>query len=409
LNQLTNGPGYIANYTAGDWALASNNNSTSYQYASLKLREYNITGSTGSAAPRLSLQWATTYAVQLSVDTSSRLTVLNSAGSGNADILSANSWATNFYSNGSNTYGIMGSMGKFTDVSNASGSLTLQSAAQSSVVVGSGTNGNQALYAGSLYDSGSRVLSQQGLSYYQVNTWLQFNGNYGLYWPSVSYVSGSPEIYPNYESNTGIYNYGTFVMLGYRNGYTGINWANGANVVDGMYDSGGNGGNYSQAYSWHFYWYTGNSCLGLGGSTTTGGYRAYTNGSHYVAGTLYATSEVYAYSDRRKKKDIVTVDNALNKVLQLRGVYYKRTDNPIQNNEDWNPNQQHLGVIAQEVEPVVPEVVTYNKDKDEYGVSYGNFSGLFIEAFKDINKLVQEQKEQIELLKKEIEDLKGKK
>ena len=409
LNQLTNGPGYIANYTAGDWALASNTNSTSYQYASLKLREYSLSGSTAQIAPRLSLQWATTYAVQLSVDTSSRLTVLNSAGSGNADILSANSWATNFYSNGSNTYGIMGSMGKFTDVSNASGSMTLQSAGQSSVIVGSGTNGNQALYAGSLYDSGSRVLSQQGLSYYQVNTWLQFNGNYGLYWPSVSYVSGSPEIYPNYESNTGIYNYGTFVMLGYRSGYTGINWTNGANVVGNMFDSGGNGGNYSQAYGWHYYWYTGYSCLGLGGSTTTSGYRAYTNGSHYVAGILYATSEVYAYSDRRKKKDIITVDNALNKVLQLRGVYYKRTDNPIQNNEDWDPNQQHLGVIAQEVEPIVPEVVTYNKDKDEYGVSYGNFSGLFIEAFKDINELVQAQKEQIELLKKEIEDLKGKK
>jgi hypothetical protein len=124
---------------------------------------------------------------------------------------------------------------------------------------------------------------------------------------------------------------------------------------------------------------------------------------------MYATGEVYAYSDRRKKKDIITVDNALNKVLQLRGVYYKRIDNPTENNDDnWNPDTQYIGVIAQETEEVVPELVTYNKAKDEYGVSYGNMGGLFIEAFKDLNDMVKEQKEMIENLKAEIEKLKGK-
>ena len=113
---------------------------------------------------------------------------------------------------------------------------------------------------------------------------------------------------------------------------------------------------------------------------------------------------VYAYSDVRKKKDIVTVDNALNKVLQLRGVYYKRTENPVMNSDDWNPNQQHLGVIAQEVDPIVPEVVTYNKEHDEYGVSYGNFAGLFIEAFKDMQKQFTDE---INALKEEIKLLKG--
>ena len=58
------------------------------------------------------------------------------------------------------------------------------------------------------------------------------------------------------------------------------------------------------------------------------------------------------------------------------------------------------GVIAQEVNEVMPEVVTYAKDRDEYGVSYGNFAGLFIEAFKEMKK-------EIEDLKKEIAELKG--
>ena len=56
-------------------------------------------------------------------------------------------------------------------------------------------------------------------------------------------------------------------------------------------------------------------------------------------------------------------------------------------------------VIAQEVEPIVPEVVIYAKDVDKYSVSYDEFAGLFIEAFK-------EQQEQINTMKKEIEELK---
>jgi len=58
-----------------------------------------------------------------------------------------------------------------------------------------------------------------------------------------------------------------------------------------------------------------------------------------------------------------------------------------------------MGVIAQEVELIVPEVVTYAEDIDEYGVSYGNFAGLFIEAFKEQNELIN-------MLRKEVEELK---
>ena len=130
--------------------------------------------------------------------------------------------------------------------------------------------------------------------------------------------------------------------------------------------------------------------VGIGESTTSGSYRL------YVTGAIYSTGNIVAYSDRRKKKDIETIDNALDKVTQLRGVYYNRIESAAPDKS----LKRESGVIAQEVEEVFPEVVTYAEDKDEYGVSYGNFAGLFIEAFKEMKK-------EIEDLKKEIAELKG--
>jgi hypothetical protein len=113
---------------------------------------------------------------------------------------------------------------------------------------------------------------------------------------------------------------------------------------------------------------------------------------------LYATGNVFAYSDRRKKRDIVTIDNALDKVLNLRGVYYYRIDPGTDSDID----RRDLGVIAQEVQEVVPEAVKYADDVDEYSVNYGNMAGLFIEAIKDLKK-------EIDLLKDELNTLKGNK
>ena len=94
----------------------------------------------------------------------------------------------------------------------------------------------------------------------------------------------------------------------------------------------------------------------------------------YVNKAIYSTGEVYAYSDRRKKENIVTVDQALEKVMKLRGVYYTRIDDETKTRK--------VGVIAQEINEVLPEVVEYASDVDEYGVTYGNITGLLIEAIK---------------------------
>ena len=110
-----------------------------------------------------------------------------------------------------------------------------------------------------------------------------------------------------------------------------------------------------------------------------------------VSGTIRATSDVIAFSDKRVKENIVTVDNALDKVTKLRGVTYTR--------KDTDDKSTKVGVIAQEVLEVLPEVV--EKDHEGmYSVAYGNMAGVFIEAIKQLKAEVDSLKQEIKELKK---------
>jgi len=89
-------------------------------------------------------------------------------------------------------------------------------------------------------------------------------------------------------------------------------------------------------------------------------------------------AEVTATSDERLKSDIKTIDNALYKVMNMRGVSYTKQA------------EKGIGVIAQEVEKVLPEVVT---DGEYKSVAYGNIVGVLIEAIKDLKKELDEHKQ----------------
>jgi hypothetical protein len=217
--------------------------------------------------------------------------------------------------------------------------------------------------------------NKSGTSYYQVNTWLQMNGTHGIYWPS---YYGS-HIYVNTTTT-----YTNFRWDGQKNGYDGV-WLSYSAVNGMMYDGAGNGGVYREANGrWYWYHHIGNNCTGISTSTTSSSYRA------YVGGALYAEGDIVAFSDARKKTDIVTIDNALNKVINLRGVYYTRIDDPIRGRQ--------TGVIAQEINEVLPEVVTYSADVDHYGVSYGNIVGVLIEAIKEQQLQIKDLKNKLDLL-----------
>lgn len=94
-------------------------------------------------------------------------------------------------------------------------------------------------------------------------------------------------------------------------------------------------------------------------------------------GSITASGNITAYSDERLKDNIRTVDNALNMVGDMRGVFYDKD------------GEAGVGVIAQEMQKVLPEVVM---DGEYLSVSYGNIVGVLIEAIKELKAEVEELK-----------------
>ena len=111
------------------------------------------------------------------------------------------------------------------------------------------------------------------------------------------------------------------------------------------------------------------------------------------SGNLTVVGNVTAYSDINLKKDIEVIKNPIEKIKQIRGVTYSRID------LEGEDNERQTGVIAQEVEKVLPEAVSTNEEGIK-SVAYGNMVGLLVEAIK-------EQQEQIKLLQNELNELKG--
>ena len=92
------------------------------------------------------------------------------------------------------------------------------------------------------------------------------------------------------------------------------------------------------------------------------------------------------FSSRRWKTNIQTLHDALGKVEQLRGVSYELKES----------GKHEVGVIAEEVGAVVPEVVTWEENgKDAQSVDYGRLTALLIEATKQQQALIRKQQEQI--------------
>ena len=97
-----------------------------------------------------------------------------------------------------------------------------------------------------------------------------------------------------------------------------------------------------------------------------------------AAGAATFNNDVTAFSDERLKDNIETIDNALDKVTDMRGVTFDRD------------GRRGTGVIAQEMQKVMPEVV---HDEGEYmSVAYGNLVGVLIEAIKELKAEIEELK-----------------
>ena len=152
------------------------------------------------------------------------------------------------------------------------------------------------------------------------------------------------------------------------------------NTATGLYDDVNN--------KWLFY--------ALHGSYS----RMYHNGQPKIEATSTGatiTGDLNSTSDIRYKKNIETIDGALEKVKALRGVTFDWDNDAFKEDENTEKptfTERATGVIAQDVEKVLPEAVRENEDGFK-NVAYGNMVGLLVEAIK-------EQQAQIDELKKQL-------
>jgi hypothetical protein len=153
------------------------------------------------------------------------------------------------------------------------------------------------------------------------------------------------------------------------------------------------------------YTHTNASFIGFAGSSGWGMYvasdgdaRVYLSGEN---GTGYFTGNITAYaSDERLKTNVTTIDNALDKVCQLRGVEYDWVDN-ITSEYDFHPSSMHeTGVIAQNVQKVIPDAVCEAPMNANYTAKSGeNHEFLTVDKEKIIPVLIEAIKELTERVK----------
>ncbi|MEZ4852283.1 MAG: tail fiber domain-containing protein, partial [Bacteroidia bacterium] len=107
-------------------------------------------------------------------------------------------------------------------------------------------------------------------------------------------------------------------------------------------------------------------------------------------GTIARANAWNTFSDLRWKKDIEEINNPLEKIEALNGYYYKWKEGDDQNIQ--------VGLIAQEVEAVLPEIVS-NDENGYKSVDYSKLSALFIEGIQEQQRVIERKEEEIEELK----------
>ena len=169
-------------------------------------------------------------------------------------------------------------------------------------------------------------------------------------------------------------------VIGSKELYDGTSWSSGASLITSRWGIGGAG---SQ-----------NSELAAGGGTPSNvtcteeaGYEgAYIPGFVYDKDTGTTTSTSFVESSAlRYKEDVKPLNSQLDKVMQLKPVSYT-----------WSPTQdQHIGLVAEEVNKLYPEFVGHNNKGEIEGIQYSKMVSVLIQS-------IQEQQQQINELKTQL-------
>ncbi|HUT29124.1 MAG TPA: tail fiber domain-containing protein [Sedimentisphaerales bacterium] len=134
---------------------------------------------------------------------------------------------------------------------------------------------------------------------------------------------------------------------------------------------------------------------GVHGSSSSG-YAGYFNGNLHVEGNITYTGSCSDVSDIRLKENITPLRNAVEKVSCLKGIYF--------NNKGESSDNREVGVIAQDVEKVLPELVSTNKQGYK-SVDYTKLTPVLIEAVKELKAENESLKQRLEALEKTLQQL----
>ena len=424
----------------GNHEFAASSTGTGYSVAAIELRESNYTGSGSATPPNLGFHWGGVVASNISMDSAGAITIRNNPGNAYENLR-----ANNIYANGTNLVWHAGNDGSGSGLDadlldGQHGSYYYAASNPSGYITSSGTASQSDMVTGSAFattGSPSSVLEYQQASG-QTDTKLapstdwhnsirMGHGNPYSYYSSTIAVrmtgSGLGDLYTQNITNNSAQGWNKH----WHNNNDGSGSGLDADLLDGNHASafpfvgavtntwGTNGINYFRVERG-----------GYSGSLVNGNMQVYTTGANSafmsfhrsgyyavnmgldadnvlriggwsaaanrwildMSGNMTAAGNVTAYSDIRLKENIEGIPNALEKVKQIRGVTFTRNDQ-----ED--KELRHTGVIAQEVEKVLPEVVS----EDNLGVknvAYGNMVGLLIEAIKELKQEVDDLKSKLE-------------
>lgn len=106
-----------------------------------------------------------------------------------------------------------------------------------------------------------------------------------------------------------------------------------------------------------------------------------------VNSNIYAKSVISQTSDARLKENLAIIDQPLEKISQLTGYTFDRTD----------LRTRDAGLLAQDVLRIMPEIVSQSDD-GYYALSYGNMAGLFVECIKKLTDRIEDLEKQVKLL-----------
>jgi len=106
------------------------------------------------------------------------------------------------------------------------------------------------------------------------------------------------------------------------------------------------------------------------------------SGNCAVKQNIYLSGNVISQSDRNIKTNIIPIDDCLEKINNMCGYRYNRID--------LNDDKTHIGLIAQEIEEIFPELVT--ESNNIKGINYQGFIAVLLNCIKELNKKIESKK-----------------